>query len=814
MTTFAPIAYAREHVIFDRAGRSASLYRLPTETSDLLPVEEKWALLVAVAGVALAARADLTIMRVHRQHPIDRYVDQAASLVDPRFQDPRAWRRYLEAQVPRLRELDTYQPEVYLRVAHEKPLDHGNAWRMIDRGIRKVNEALGVGVDAPVSHRDIDQRVRIDELLLDRLWGAMPGIRPVTCAELQWLCKRAATAGVAEPRLDRNWAPDAYVILDEHDEVAYQPVTSDFRALYACVTRRGRADDLDYLEVRGDGPTTYQAFVTLGKLPTDVDFPGQTAEYMSAPVTALGSPVDSVTHCEWVVNKRALREVRRKLRNADIAIRDAIEAARDPDARHALAPELARDLESVLLGDDRPAMLDATVSYRLTAPTFEQLHHDVDLFREQFSGIAVFMAPGEQERLFHAHLPSPTTVVTDWAQRISLDQLGMALPTAGHGVGDPVGAYFGDTMRRGRPRSPVLVDATRAAQDAQPSVIGTTGRMGAAKTVSMQRYATLAAMRGSLVYTLDPGGDHFITDLPQFAGRARIVEIAAREDNRGSLDALVTAPRELCEDVALAYAIDLLREVDAAGERELRRAIRDARLAGTGMLGAIAVLKAGNPVARDLGEHLEIASEFGLGVLGFSDGRCVQPDGDLPQVVTFRPVNLGLPSANQPRHTYDTRQRAAVATFKLLAAHILGRLTEDRSVHKVFYLDEGWVLVKSEDGGTLGDQMIRLARKNNATVIVSSQTATDLASLRDLITNYMVFGVTNADEAARALDLVGLDPDDPRLQSMLVGFEKGRCLMCDGDGRVDEVQVHVPPDELAILRTEPGTRPRPEAVVA
>jgi hypothetical protein len=800
----APIAYARDHIIFDSAGRAASLYRVPTTTYGLLPDKDKWVWLLTTAGLALGAQSDITIMRLNRQYPTSDYVRQASGLVDTQLQDRGVWERFLKRHEPRLELLDSHEPEVYLRVAHDKPLDHGRLWRTIDRAIRRANEAFGIGQDAPVPQREITARQRHDELVLDRLCGAMPGVRPVTPGELQWMCRRAATRGVAEPLMDPNWEPDAFVVFDDRDDLAYTPCSSDFRRLFACVTRRERDEDLDYLVVSGEGPTTYQAFLTLGTLPKDIDFPGAGAELMSAPADALRRPVDTSAHCEWVTNKRALREVERKIRNADVAIADAFEAMRSPNNRHLMAPELARELQEVLMHESKPPMFDVTVSYALSAGSLEDLRADVDSFREQFPGMSVHMAPGEQDRQFYAHLPSPTTVVTDWAQRMSLDQVGMLMPCASRGVGDQYGAYFGHTLHRGRPRTPVLIDPTKDAQDAQPSVIYAAGRQGGGKTVSMEWYTLLAAMRGSRCYTLDPGRDHHITELSELEGQSALVEILAREQNRGMLDPLVTAPPELQDDVALTYLTDLLHTVDAAGTRELQRAIRAAREKGTGMLGVVAELAAGNAVAQDLADALGIVSEFGLATLGFSNGK-VHTDTALPRVTTFRLANLGLPSATQPRHTYDPRQRVAVATFKITAAHILGRLMEDRNIHKVFGLDEGWVLTKSEDGGVLGDQMIRYARKNNATVILGSQNVVDVGALRDLISTYFIFGVTNAKEAARALDLVGLDPEDETLQNMISArsFEKGLCLV-RMDDRVDVVQADMPPDTLAVLRTEPG----------
>jgi hypothetical protein len=222
-------------------------------------------------------------------------------------------------------------------------------------------------------------------------------------------------------------------------------------------------------------------------------------------------------------------------------------------------------------------------------------------------------------------------------------------------------------------------------------VIYAAGRQGGGKTVSVENYVRIAVMRGSIGFTLDPGRDHHITKL--FPGQSALIELVAREENHGMLDPLVTAPPELRDDVGLTYLTDLLQTVDAAGTRELQRAIKSALAKETGMLGVIAELKSAaarqegadgtvNAVARDLADALEIASEFGLARLGFSNGRPVHHTTKQPRVTTFRLANLGLPSATQPRHTYDSRQRVAVATFKITAAHILGRMMEDRNVQR------------------------------------------------------------------------------------------------------------------------------------
>jgi hypothetical protein len=62
-------------------------------------------------------------------------------------------------------------------------------------------------------------------------------------------------------------------------------------------------------------------------------------------------------------------------------------------------------------------------------------------------------------------------------------------------------------------------------------------------------------------------------------------------------------------------------------------------------------------------------------------------------------------------------------------------------------------------------------------------------------------------EAARALALLGLDPEDKRMRQSLLELEAGRCLFRDHSGRVEAIQVDVVAP--ALLRAF-STTPRAE----
>ncbi len=113
-------------------------------------------------------------------------------------------------------------------------------------------------------------------------------------------------------------------------------------------------------------------------------------------------------------------------------------------------------------------------------------------------------------------------------------------------------------------------------------------------------------------------------------------------------------------------------------------------------------------------------------------------------------------------------------------------------------------------GRALLASLQRMGRSELAVPIVSTQLVTDALigereSLENLIGATFVFGMRSEAEAARALRLLGLDPEDRRARQSLLELDAGRCLLRDHYGRVEAIQVEVvAPWLLRALSTTPA----------
>jgi hypothetical protein len=610
-----PLRYARATLLVGPGGEAAALYRAETVSYPFLSAEEKWGLLHRLERLLGAAGADVSIWRVCRAFPAARYAAELADSADLRHADPEGWRRYLEGHAERLAELRSQVPEVYLAVslADSRP---AGVVRSFDRARRRAEEIAGVGAPRPVSGAELEALAVAERRAFERLGPILP-LRRATTAELQWLLRRAACRGVAEPVLDPHWRPDA-LVLAEGDALAYEPLGHD---LWRCANAPAREDPAEppSLAVEAEEGVSLQAFLALGSLAEEAEFPGG-AELLFAPLEGAGFPVDAALHVEWVANREALAQVRRRILDVEHAYREQLAgSASGPGQRAEEDRELAREYEAILQSTARPPMARAWVSLALGAPDRGELERRVAELRERFGEVALHRPRGLQQALSLEHLPRPDGgALPDYRQQMTVEQLAAMVPVASAEVGSASGPYVGYSPSGGG--RPVRYDPTEAPRTARPSAVLLAGTLGSGKTLAAQAIAFGAERRGSLVVDFDPKPDHGFDRVPELEGRVEVLELSGDPAQRGRLDPLRIGLPELREELAASYLLALLRDPPPSWEVAIDRAVRDAVRAGErSLLRVVERLRgAEDAAAREAGEALEVLSDFGFARLGFA----------------------------------------------------------------------------------------------------------------------------------------------------------------------------------------------------
>lgn len=784
-----PLRYARQNLLLGTGGEAAALYRLAMASYPYLPVADKWLLLRRLERFCHVVGADFSLWRVSRAYPAERDPAELAGLLDSRHGDARAWRAYLDGQARRLGELASHVPELYLAVSLSERAGGAGAGFVgsVDRTRRRLEELAGVAGPRPLAGRELEALAAAEQRTFERLSGVL-ALERASTRELQWLLRRAERRGLSEPALEEHWEPDALVVTTSDGSVAYEPLTHD---LWRCANAPVGEDPSQpaSLVVEPEEGRSFQALLCVGSLPEEAEFPGPQAELLFAPLEGVGFAVDAVLHARWVGNREALSQVRKRILDVEHAYSE--QAAGAPGGPGFVAEEdrvLAREYEALLQSAAHPPMLYASVSLAVGAPDRAELERRVDALREQYGSIQLHRPRGLQEQLWLDHLPRADGGRTlDYRAQLTAEQLAAMVPLATQQVGAAQGVYIGYAPA-GLPR-PVRYDPTAPSREARTSAVLLAGTLGSGKTVAAQSIAYAAERRGSLVVDFDPKPDHGFDRVGELEGRVEVLALSGDPEHRGKLDPLRLGLPELREELCASYLLELLRDPSAAWENAVQRAVRDVvRRGGRSTLDVVCELQGReDEAAREAGDALEVLSDFGLARLGFGSGQ--EPALEAARAVTtIRTPGLTLPRPGVSRETYTRAERVSVATLALVAALALRLVASERSRHKVVLLDEAWFLLTTSQGLALINRLVRLARAYNATVLLATQQLRDVGDLSDLVGTYFVFGQESQAEARRALELLGLDPDDPVRIAQLQEMRKGRCLMRDLDGRVGELQ--------------------------
>ncbi|MDO8213910.1 ATP-binding protein [Conexibacter sp. CPCC 206217] len=793
-----PLRYVRQNLLFGRGGEPAAVFRLGLVSYPFLPAAEKWRQLRLLERWATVVGADFSLYRVSRAYPAERYVEETTALLDARGQDADAFAAYLHGHERRLSQLAAHAPELYAVVSLGEPAVEGFARgvvRSVDRARLRVEDLAGVAAAQPISGVELDGLAVAEQRVFEQLRGVLACERATT-RELEWLLRRVELRGIGEPVLDPHWRPDALVVTGTDGGVAYEPLQHD---LWRCCNapllepRTGPAR----LVAESEQGDSHQAFLCVGELADEPEFPGPAAELLFAPLEAVPFSVDAVLHARWVGNRDALAQVRRRITDVENVYREQTEGdTRGPGLLVEEDRYLAREYEAVLQSSAHPPMLYASLGFAIGAPDGEELERRVTALQDQFGDLRLYRPRGIQSWLFAEHLLRVGAGVPDYTNQLTVEQFAALMATGTTEIGSASGIYLGITGGAGG--RPVKHDPTAASRQSRPSAVLLAGTLGSGKTVAAQTIAYAAERRGSSVVDFDPKPDHGFDRIRQLDGRVEVLELSGAEQHRGALDPLAIGLDDLREELASSYYLDLLRDPPPSWENQIQRAVRE--LVRRGERSSLAVIgqlrSVDHPAAQEVADALEVAADFGLGRLGFGDGSRTDLGTAAAPVTTIRAPGLTLPDPRATRESWTRAERVSVATLSLVAALALRLVSGDRSRHKVIVLDEAWFLLSSTQGRALINRLVRLGRAFNATVLLATQRLDDLGDLSDLIGTFLLFGQDSDAEAKQGLQLLGLDPDDRGLVARVRSYRRGLCLLRDLDGRVGETQIDVVFEEL------------------
>jgi hypothetical protein len=806
-----PISFVYGNCLLGASGPWA-LFALSPCSYDVLSKERKRELFGRLLAALEAAGADLQVIRVARAWDLERYASELEGGYAGPHPAPHA--RYVAEHRAGLEDIGRAMAAVYLAISLEAPERDVGAYvsGVLETPPRELLNALRDAVAWQdrrlLAAAELERlRVRADEAHA-RIAGFIDA-RPARTVEVQWLLRRAFCRGCAEPVVDGLHEPQA-LVFERNGSAVLAPLEADvLRWLDGYVENRGRS-----LRVESETGTSWQAHLVAGALPERAEFPGGRLELMFAPPESLPFGVDLTLNARFLPNELALRLVRRRVQDADQIVRSEAEGDQGISDRGYDRTQESRDLLAYLQSASRPPLLRATLAIAVSAGSEAELERRVETCRRAYGEVRLHRPVGDQLELFLQHLPAQRTRVRGYDDVLTAEQVAAMMPLGTHAVGSRHGFYLGHTLSGSL--QPIRFNLREGSDTDRNAAILNLGALGSGKTTLDQKLLYEGFLLGARIIDCDPKGDHRLHELPEVAPHVETVALRPERALRGMLDPLRVAPTHMRHDAAVSFLCDLLpARSEAAWETAVVKAvdavIRTAR--EPTCFEVVRALGAGDEVDRQVAKTLAVYAQAGLTQLGFADPEVrVSVVGE--RQVTYIPIrDLPGPQAGTARADYSVAERVGEQIVRLIAMFAMQLMSAERNRLKLFSFDEGWRLLGDPVGRMLLASLQRMGRSELAVPIISTQLVSDTLldgrdSLENLIGATFVFGLRSEAEAARALSLLDLDPDDQGLRRRLLEFDAGRCLMRDHRGRVEAVQIDVVAPWL--LRAL-STTPRPHA---
>lgn len=365
-------------------------------------------------------------------------------------------------------------------------------------------------------------------------------------------------------------------------------------------------------------------------------------------------------------------------------------------------------------------------------------------------------------------------------------------------------SYILGRTSMGKPR-PIMFNPQTQIWNREPPGIVISGAPGKGKTYLALALACYSSIGSFATIILDPKGDFMnLRYMNNIIGKVRILNLA--EGNKGLLDPFYMAD-DLGEKTTLALEIIdmLLGGLSKEQRASISPTIRDVAKLPKPSLALVKdeLRMEQNHMAKAIGEELEIISHSQYAKLCFTPGNSKKPtlklDGTI--IITMPGIELRK-STSTSRLT--VKERFSNTIFYLITDFLRRIMHDGSNEPKTLIIDEAWSILSTEGGSRVVEEVARLGRSLNISLILVTQNDSDLKRLNieNTIATRFAFQ-TSLEEGKEIIKNINL-PDG--MEHVINTLEPGECLFSDFEKRVVTMKVQVPPEWDKIFRTNPNDK--------
>lgn len=467
----------------------------------------------------------------------------------------------------------------------------------------------------------------------------------------------------------------------------------------------------------------------------------------------------------------------------------------------------------------------------VSASSLEELEENIDAVTHALGEEDIIVARGENEQrdLWLENLPGDAQRVTDLNHIQTSNGFYGTFFWAGSRCGDEQAGMSG--FVHGTTVEPFRSSISSAGERGDTTSTLYSGRSGRGKTTAMM-LELLSDLVERPAWTVlfdwkgDTGGAALVAR--HYKIPASIVELG--EEHSGAADmfrAFSRAQAPIAVQSMLMMQAKDRRQADVATSASLRFATEEAEEAEVpSTWGVIKRMAAsGDPDVQAFASYLLDLAKTPIGRIVMGEPTANAGLSSEPGLWIVQAAGLSLPSPEISFSDWDAQQRLSVALIQGMTSFALGMSSSKalRAMRKTVAVPEVHILLRATGGAAFLDQIARMGRAFNTSLVYDTQDCTSILALPGLVEQLQgvrVFQLTTRAQQDAAAELLGLEPSEQtRARILALGRDetdirkvaKGRALVRDWRDQVAEVQFVFPSQTVQdLLSTDPNATKKKE----
>jgi len=710
--------------------------------------------------------------------------------------------------------------ETYLIIKFKNPKSFFRTMKefgqtLIQDPVRLLNKISGL--DTPeIYKREYEIYQQIEDVTFSKIKRGL-NLEKGNEYETQFLIKYLFWFGIGTPKCigpkpdsekkrQKFWKPKADVII-KNGEQYIRPVEKELLRLTEADIDIKAARHIEIKQFyKGVEKTAYQAYLAIADMP-DMPVPGGEWHYYLK--QSLDFPIYTSIRGQVVSNKVAKDELNRKKKEIDDQtdhIRGAQEATVPLDVLE--KAEDAEIMEAEMKIKKFP-LIYTTIIIVVAAESKEELQKRIDAVKTALDPIPIEIPAGDQWLMMNEAMIAGEQYQKDYMLRLPPDHLALITPGASIEIGDEEGFHIAVT---GSLRKSVSIAPWLPSQINRPPNATFTGSMGGGKSYTSDMIILKTCkLTGAYALFIDPKGDR--TEWPNkfktFGDEIKVTTFTAKPEDFGKLDPYIIMKSNSNEEnfaekmkEASVLALDICMFLLAIDRKDPRMSILFEAVGyvekseNPSMLKIIDVLlnvimktatededKIKEAHCREMAGTLKSYKNMAYAGLLFGEGH-EEAISLTKQINVLQIQNLVFPEEGKAPEDFTYQEIIGYACILAITGYIKKFIMGDRSVLKIFELDESTVVRATPAGRNTMNSLHRMARSLNSPGYFIGQSVDDIGDekIRNNIGYKFCFKTTDIKEIRKVLEYYKLEESESNVE-MLSNLENGVCLFQDHEGR-------------------------------